>query len=65
MSAYLWKVTVKRKIGKLPQGASVEIVKNNTNAKPNQKEINDAFTAKYGVNGGGITTSYYDIVLCK
>ena len=30
-----------------------------------QKEINDAFTAKYGVNGGGITTSYYDIVLCK
>lgn len=48
-------------MGKLPEGASVEIIKNNTNAKPSQKEINEAFDKKYGVNGGSLSTSYYDI----
>ena len=50
MSAYLWKVTTKKQVGKLPAGASVEIVKNNTNAKPTQKEINEAYNEKYGVD---------------
>ena len=59
MSAYLWKVTTKKQVGKLPAGASVEIVKNNTNAKPTQKEINEAYNAKYGVDGGSLSTSYY------
>lgn len=48
-------------MGKLPEGASVEIIKNNTTAKPSQKEINEAFDEKYGVNGGSLSTSYYDI----
>ena len=65
MSAYLWKVTATKQLHKLPKGASVEIIKNNTSAKPTQQEINDAFTAKYGVNGGSLSTSYYDMVLCK
>ncbi len=65
MSAYLWKVTTKKQVGKLPAGASVEIVKNNTNAKPTQKEINEAYNAKYGVDGGSLSTSYYDMQLCK
>ena len=65
MSAYLWKVTAKKQLNKLPAGASVEIVKSGTNAKPSQKEINEAFNSKYGVDGGSLATSYYDIVLCK
>ncbi|MBF1586487.1 MAG: peptidase [Prevotella sp.] len=65
MSAYLWKVTTKKQVGKLPAGASVEIVKNNTTGKPTQKEINEAYKTKYGVDGGSLSTSYYDIELCK
>lgn len=65
MSAYLWKVTTKKQVAKLPAGASVEIVKSGTTAKPSQKEINTAFNAKYGVDGGSLSTSYYDIELCK
>ena len=65
MSAYLWKVTTKKQVGKLPAGASVEIVKNNTSGKPTQKEINAAFDAKYGVDGGYLSTSYYDMQLQK
>jgi hypothetical protein len=55
----------KKNVGKLPAGASVEIIKNNTSAKPSQKEINEAYNAKYGVDGDTLSTSYYDIVLCK
>lgn len=65
MSTYLWKVRTKNRVGKLPAGASVEIVKNNTSGKPTQKEINAAFNAKYGVDGGSSSTSYYDIELQK
>lgn len=65
MSAYLWKVTAKKQLNKLPAGANVEIVKSGTNAKPSQKEINEAFNAKYGVDGGSLATSYYDIVLMQ
>lgn len=43
MSSYLWKVTAKRNVGKLPAGASVEIVKQNTTAQPNANEITVAF----------------------
>ena len=56
MSAYLWKVTTKKQVGKLPAGASVEIIK---------REINEAYNAKYKVDGGSLSTSYYDIELCK
>ncbi len=65
MSAYLWKVTTQKKVGKLPAGASVEIIKRNTTAKPTQKEINEAYNAKYAVDGGSSSTSYYDMKLCK
>lgn len=65
MSSYLWKVTTKKQVGKLPAGASVEIIKRNTNAKPSQREINEAYNAKYSVDGGSLSTSYYDIQLCK
>lgn len=65
MSAYLWKVTTKKQVRKLPAGASVEIIKNNTTGKPTQQEINLAYNAKYGVDGGSLSTSYYDIQLCK
>lgn len=64
-TTYLWKVTTKRVVGKLPAGANVEIVKNSTTAKPTQKEINAAYNAKYGVDGGSLSTSYYEIVLQK
>ena len=43
MYSYLWKVTAKRNVGKLPAGASVEIVKQNTTAQPNANEITVAF----------------------
>ena len=65
MSAYLWKVTTKKQTGKLPAGANVESVKNNTTGKPTQKEINEAYKTKYGVDGGSLSTSYYDMQLCK
>ena len=65
MSAYLWKVTTKKQVGKLPAGASVEIVKNNKSGKPTQKEINAAFDAKYGVDLGGFRTSKNNMQLQK
>ena len=49
MASYLWKVTAKRNLGKLPAGASVEIVKQNTSAQPNANEITVAFANKYGI----------------
>lgn len=59
---YLWIVTAKRNAGKLPAGASVEIVKQNTSARPTAKEIVSAFENKYGiaVSTGHANSGYFD-----
>lgn len=64
MAGYLWKITVKKPIGKLAQGMWAEVVVNNSSRKPMNKEISDAFNAKYGDNvmSPGINTSYLEVV---
>lgn len=49
MISYQWTVKTKRIVGRLPVGAWVEIIKNNTTAKPTPFEIFKAFEAKYGM----------------
>ena len=66
MSAYLWKVTAKRAVGKLPAGAWVEIVKNGTSASPNQREITQAIESKYGIKiPNGTPTSCFEMIKAK
>lgn len=45
----LWICTAKKQVGKLPKGASAEVIKHGTTAVPNDKEITVAFESKYGV----------------
>lgn len=48
---YLWKVTAKQNLAnQIAAGMWVEIVKRGTNARPNQKEIANAFNEKYKTN---------------
>lgn len=60
--AYLWKVKAKRNSGKIPAGASVEIIKNGTSAKPNFNEISDAFNNKYGITPPNGHMGDFDII---
>ncbi|MRM83694.1 peptidase [Riemerella anatipestifer] len=48
MSTHLWNVIAKRDVNKIAKGMSVEIVIRNASRKPNQKEVIEAFNAKYG-----------------
>lgn len=59
----LWKVTAKVNVGKLPKGASVEIVKSGTNARPTAHEIEDAFLNKYDIKipSGSANISHFNI----
>ncbi|MFV0176506.1 peptidase [Empedobacter falsenii] len=64
MSNYLYKVTAKKKYGKLAKGMSVEIVISNASRKPNQREVIDAINQKYGTNTAvnGLSLTNFDIV---
>ena len=59
MSVYLWSVVAVKDTTKLAKGMSVEIVIRNTNRKPNQKEVLEAFNQRYGAgtapNGTSLT----------
>ena len=48
MSAHLWKITAIRSNGTVLKGMSAEILKNGTSGKPNQREIAEALSDKYG-----------------
>lgn len=63
MANVLYKVTTKKKAGKLPVGASVEIIKTTGQSQPNAKEITEAFEAKYGISipNGMANSSYFSI----
>lgn len=61
MYSYQWTVKVKKPFGKLPVGAWVEIVKNNTASKPSMLEIFKAFESKYGVRVPSVSDQYFDI----
>jgi len=66
MSNYLWKVRSKKATGKVAIGMEVEVVKSGTNAKPNIKEIGDAFERKYGISLiSGCSLSNFDITSMK
>lgn len=45
----IWICTAKKQVGKLPKGASAEVIKHGTTAAPNDKEITAAFETKYAV----------------
>lgn len=65
MAAYLWRIKVTKPIGKLAQGMWAEvIVQNSATRKPTNKEISEAFNAKYGDKTitGGISWSFYEMV---
>ena len=64
MSTHLYKVTAKKKYGKLAKGMSVEIVISNASRKPNQREVIDAINQKYGTNTAvnGLSLTNFDIV---
>ena len=61
--ARLWKVTAKVNVGKLPKGASVEIVKSGTNARPTAHEIEDAILSKYNIQipSGTANSNHFNI----
>lgn len=63
MTSYLWKVTAKHEINKIPAGANVEIIKTGTNGAPRAEEIIDAFMKKYGLRipCGSASGSHFDI----
>ena len=48
MSVYLWRVVAVKDTAKLAKGMSVEIVIRNASRKPNQKEVLEAFTQRFG-----------------
>lgn len=65
---YLWKVTAKQPRGsQIAVGMWVEIVKRETNARPNYREIASAFNEKYkiNVNESLFNEIYFDIVQMK
>ena len=49
MAKYLWKVDVVKNAGQLVKGMTVEIIMENTSAKPQAKHIIEAIKSKYGV----------------
>ena len=66
MSSYLWKVKAVINTGKVAKGMEVEVVKSGNNAKPNIKEIGEAFERKYGISlPGGCGTSNFETQLTK
>ena len=66
MSVYLWRVVAVKDTTKLAKGMSVEIVIRNTNRKPNQKEVLEAFNQRYGAgtapNGTSLTNFHIEKV---
>lgn len=66
MSSYLWKVKAVKVTGKVAKGMEVEVVKSGTNAKPNIKEIGDAFKRMYSIELiSGCSTGNFEITLMK
>lgn len=63
MSTHLYKITAKKKFGKIARGMFTEIIIRNASRKPNQQEIIDSFNLKYGENTAlpGIMLSNFDI----
>lgn len=66
MGRYLWKVTAKRSINKLPQGANVEIETTTSHSKPSSRDIAEAMEEKYGdcrIHSGNCSQSSFDFEL--
>lgn len=62
MYAYQWTVKAKRRVGKIPAGAWVEIIKTNTSMKPTMLDIYKAFESKYGVKIPSVSEQNFDIL---
>jgi hypothetical protein len=64
MANVLYKLTAKKNVGKLPAGASAEIIKTTAQSGPSASEITEAFEDKYGIKipNGMANKSYFDIV---
>lgn len=64
MSTHLYKVTAKKEYGKLAKGMFVEIIINNTNRFPSQKEVIEAVNQKYGdkTAANGLSLSNFEIM---
>ena len=63
MGRYLWKVTAKRSINGLAQGANVEIATTSKSSKPNPKYIAEAMEEKYGdcrISSGNCSQTKFD-----
>ena len=63
MGRYLWKVTAKRSINGLAQGANVEIATTSRSAKPSSRDIAEAMEGKYGdcrLQSGNCSQSHFD-----
>ena len=63
MGRYLWKVTAKRIINGLPQGANVEIATTSRSSKPSGRDIAEAMEQKYGdcrISSGNCSQSNFD-----
>lgn len=66
MSSYLWKVKAIKNPGKVVKGMEVDIIKNGSSAKPNIKEISEAFEKKYGFSLiSGCSLSNFEILSVK
>lgn len=66
MGHYLWKVTAKTSINKLPQGANVEIATTSKLSKPSSRDIAEAMEEKYGdcrISSGNCSLSHFDFEL--
>lgn len=62
MSNYLWKVKAISNAREVVKGMEVEVVKSGSSAKPNIKEIGDAFERKYGIKlYNGFSISNFEI----
>lgn len=63
--AYLWKVTAKRRNGKVSEGMNAEILITNTASKPTSKHIAEALSEKYNTDIGAGNCSVTNFIIEK
>ncbi len=63
--AHLWKVTAKKRNGKVTAGMTAEILITNTAGKPNAKHIAEALSDKYNTDIGAGNCSPSNFIIEK
>lgn len=63
--AHLWKVTAKKRNGKVTEGMNAEVLITNTGSKPTAKHIAEALNEKYNTDIGAGNCSPTNFIIEK